>query len=30
MDRTEIISIQYVSGTAGGHPCGEETFTYFR
>lgn len=30
MDRTEIFLIQYVGGTADGHPCGEEAFTYFR
>ena len=30
MDMTEILLIQYVSGTAGGHHCGEEAFTYSR
>ncbi len=30
MDMTEFSLIQYVSGTAGGHHCGEEAFTYFR
>lgn len=30
MDMIEIYFIQYVSGTAGGHHCGEEAFTYFR
>lgn len=30
MDNVEILSIQYVSGTAGGHHCGEEAFTYFQ
>lgn len=29
MDMIEILSIQYVSGTADGHHCGEEAFTYF-
>lgn len=30
VDSIELITIQYVSGTADGHSCGEETFTYFR
>ena len=30
MDSVEFITIQYVSGTADVHSCGEETFTYLR
>lgn len=30
MDSLELITIQYVSGTADVHSCEEETFTYFR
>lgn len=30
VDNTELITIQYVDGTADGHSCGEEAFTHFR